>query len=272
MGRPTKLTITQQQQVVSMYIDEKLSTNKISKKFEVNPETIRGVLIKNNVIMRPAGETNKASTHFTFSTLTEEKSFLLGLIYGDGSISNRQDYINITSGDLDLLEKSQKILGNKFKITKVKDSNCWRGVIYSHKLCDELLELFNLANNKSDKLVWPDIEYTQHFISGYLATDGSIGINKKDNLLTVSFYSCSKLFLDQLNKYLCEMTAQKLRTIYRRDNLKGHLGTKPLYTLVFNGIKAEKICQYIFTPTTPNTRGDRKFHIYQEFMKTKQLS
>jgi hypothetical protein len=271
MGRPSKLDIPQKQQVVQLYVEEKLSTSKIAKQFNINPETVANILRANGQTLRTGPETNKLSTSFTFRELNEEKAFLLGIIYGDGSISIRQDYVNITSGDLDLLEKSQQILGNKFKITKVIDRNCYRGVIYSHKLCEELLELFQLTNNKSDKLMFPNIktELMPFFISGYLATDGCIMVNKKSNTLRLIFYSCSKWHLESLNKYLCEKLHKLPLTLYERKNIKGHLGKKPLYILSFDSGSAEKACEYIFRNTTTKTRSDRKFSIYHNFITTK---
>lgn len=267
MGRPSKFNITQQKEIINLYLEQKLSTNKIGKIFEASSETIRNILIRNNITIREGKETNKLSTKFTFSKMTNEKAFILGLIYGDGSISNRQDYISITSGDLDLLEKTQKTLGNKFKIKKSKIGNYYIGIIYSHKLCEELYELFKVTNNKSDKLIFPKLEenFYPYFISGYLATDGCISVNKKDKLLITSFYSCAKEFIIDLNKLLCAKTDQKLRTIYERKNIKGHFGTKPLYTLTFNGSKAEKICKYIFLNTDEQNISDRKYNIYKNF-------
>jgi len=271
MGRPSKLNIAQQNRIINLYVKDKLSTNKISKMFGVATATINNILTRHNIQLRSGSETNKLSTKFTFTTMNEEKSFLLGLIYGDGSISKRNDYINITSGDLDLLEKSKLILGDKFKIRKVADQNCHRGIINSHKLCEELFLLFKLTNNKSDKLAFPNLEPQLYpsFISGYLATDGCININKKDNLIVLSFYSCSKQFLEDLNVFLCDKTQQKYRTIYERKTIKGHLGKKPLYTLVFNGAKAEKALEYIFSDKDKSIRCDRKYNIYEKFIQTK---
>jgi hypothetical protein len=270
MARPSKLTITQKQQVVKLYLEEKMSTNKISKLFMVNAETIRNVLIEFNILRRTIAESKIISTKFTFKEMTKEKAFLLGLIYGDGSISKKKDYFNITTGDKDLLIKSSNILGVKFKIYD-KSNKCWSGVFCSHKICNELSELFKLVNNKSDKLVFPRLDnvFLPAFISGYLATDGCISINKADNILTLSFYSCSKDYLSDLNKYLCNAIDIPVRTIYERKKIKGHLGKKTLYTLVFNGKKAEKACKFIFQDNHENLRSDRKYLTYTSFINNK---
>jgi hypothetical protein len=268
-GRPPKFNISQHEEIIRFYTIEKLTTQKIGQIFDSSPETIANVLRRNGIILRKRSESNKLSTKFTFTEMTEEKAFLLGLIYGDGSISIRQDYINLTSGDLDLLEKSRDILGNKFKIYKIENSNCYRGVIHSHKLCEELFTLFGLINNKSDKLIWPNLKpnLIPFFISGYLATDGCISISRELRI-SLSFYSCSKEYLKNLSFHLCNQINVPLQTIYLRKPDKGHLGKKPLYLLGFYGIKAKKIGEYIFQNTTPKTRSDRKFGIFDYYNQT----
>lgn len=273
-GRPLILTKCQEQEAIMLYCQDKLSANKIGKLLSVSGSTIENILHKYNILVRTSSETNKLSTKFSFREMNEGKAFLLGVIYGDGSISIRQDYINITSGDLDILEKCQKILGEKFKIAKVKDSNCYRGVIYSHKLCEELLELFKLTNNKSDKLVFPQLDnkFMPAFISGYLATDGCIRMNSSKKTqcksLHITFYSCSKQYLLDLQKYI-NNDINALGLLYERKNIKGHLGKKPLFILTFNGKKAEQLAIYIMRNTTISIQCNRKTNKYKTYMLAK---
>lgn len=254
--RPSKLDISQKKQVIDLYLNEKISTTKIAKLFKVNSETIRNTLLSQNIKLRNKHESKIIGTTFSFVEMSKDKAFLLGLIYGDGSISNRKDYFNITSGDLDLLEKVKNILGNKFKITKVK--SYYRGYFCSRKICDELYNLFGLTNNKSDKLIFPklDNEYMSAFISGYLAADGCISGK------SLIFYSCSKQFLEDLNQYLCSKNNLELRNLYIRIKLKDHFGDKPIYVLVFNGQKAKKVCNYIFKDLPNNLVSDRKHNLF----------
>jgi transposase len=287
-GRPKMLTDAQCQEIVKLYNDKNLSTYKIGQQFNCCAETIANVLRNANqslkiigmwqedtTALRAHGESKKLLVKFTFREMTKEKAFLLGLIYGDGSISIRKDYINITSGDIDLLTKAQEIFYPeppiKFKIKKAKDQNCWRAAIYSHKLCDELLELFQLTNNKSDKLIFPNLDHElmPFFISGYLATDGCIYITKKTNSLNIGFYSCSKQHLNDLGCFLSDKTSVPLHSAYERKNIRGHLGKKPLYILAYSWRQAETVCEYIFRNTSEKTRSDRKFSIYTNFMRNK---
>jgi len=275
IGRPSILNSTQQQKVIDAYLIQKLSTIKIAKQFNVYSETIRQILIRNKISLRKASETIRASTTFSFHEMTEPKAFLLGLIYGDGSISIRRDYISVTNNDNDVLEKTQQILGTKFKIYPKIGCKCQYGIIYSHKLCDELWDLFKLPNNKSDKLIFPELsqEFIPAFISGYLAADGCISFQKQKNkslnpILTLSFYSCSKTFLETLNTLICDKASIPNRKIYQRNPAHNRFGKKPLFILTFNGIKAKAACGYIFESLADkNLVNQRKYKRYASHLK-----
>ena len=266
MVRSLKLTNEQAVEAINLYSIKKISMDKIGKLFGVCSETIRAIILKNGVNIRDGSETLKLSTLFSFKKMSKGKAFLLGIIYGDGSISIRQDYVNITSGDLDILEKAKLVFGDKFKVSKIKNEIYYRGVIYSRKICEELFELFGLKNNKSDKLIFPILDdiFMPAFISGYLATDGCLSINSKDDLFRLSFYSCSEDFLNTLNDYICSKIELPKRKLYVRTNMVNHFGKKPLYTLSFNGSKAKAACKYIFSDNNFNLRSDRKYGIYEK--------
>jgi len=104
MGRPSKINISEHIKIIELYCSEKESLGKIGKLYGVCAESIGNIIKKHNISIRSSSETNKLSTKFSFNNINKEKAFVLGVIYGDGSISIRQDYINITSGDLDILE------------------------------------------------------------------------------------------------------------------------------------------------------------------------
>lgn len=261
--------------IINLYCNELKSTAEISKHLNCASETIRNILIKNNIELRNKHEAIKIKTKFSFYPMTKEKSFLLGLIYGDGSISNRKCYVSITSGDLDILEKTQKILGNKFKIRKKKNSNCYEGIIHSVKIADELYNLFQLSNNKSDKLVFPKLEdeFYPAFISGYLATDGCISIKKKDSYLYLGFYSCSNEHLHQLNNYLCNKIQIPNRNIIwnNKNSNTNRFGNKPIYSLSFNGKFAIKACDFIFNKLNDQLWCDRKYDIYKNYISNQLI-
>jgi transposase len=273
-GRPSILSDDIKKEISDNYENNIISTVELAKEYSVNSETIRNVLLHNNIKLRDRHDALKFKTSFSFKEMTKEKAFLLGLIYGDGSISKRKCYISITSGDLDLLEKSQKILGEKFKIKRV--NNYYRGQIHSVKIAEELYELFKLTNNKSDKLIFPNLydEFYPSFISGYLATDGCISIVKKTNRITLSFYSCSEHHLHSLNEYLCNKINIEPRNILHKNKSgnQNRFGTKPIYSLTFNGTFAEKACYFIFKYLTNNLWCNRKYIVYKTYIDQKYNS
>lgn len=271
-SRKRKLSEEQEEQIVQLYTQNLLSTSEIAKQYNVGDETIRKTLIRQKVKRRAKSEANIIKTKFSFHNMNKYKSFILGLIYGDGSISIRKDYVNITSGDYDVLEKTQNIIGPKFKIKKVKDKNYHFGVIYSKKIANELLELFQLTNNKSDKLIFPklDNELYPAFISGYLAADGCISINIKEKRFVLSFYSCSKQYLEDLNELICYNINIKKRNLYHKNKKKSYndnrFGKKPIYSLTFNGSFGIKACEYIFKDKN-NLWCDRKYNNFCIYKK-----
>lgn len=270
-GRPHILSDNNVNKIIETYSNNIISTTELGKTYEVNAETIRNILLNNKIKLRNRHDAVKFKTPFTFKEMTKEKAFLLGLIYGDGSISNRKCYISITSGDIDLLEKSQKILGEKFKIKKVY--NYHRGQIHSVKIAEELYDLFQLTNNKSDKLIFPELddEFYPAFISGYLATDGCISIVKKINRIVLSFYSCSKNHLEKLNIYLCsKINIAPKNVLWKNKNGNiNRFGTKPIYSLAFTGSFAEMVCNFIFKDLTSDLWCDRKYAVYKNYIDLK---
>jgi hypothetical protein len=185
------------------------------------------------------------------------------------------DYTNITISDMDILQKVSSLVGEKFKIVKYNSRKAPQGYIYSKKVCNELVELFSLCSNKSDKLVFPKLEdnLMPAFISGYLAADGCISIYQskyKAKYSTLTFYSCSHQYLIDLCNFI-EAKTLVTGNLYERNRskMKGHLGHKPLFTLGYNWTKAEKVCKYIFDNTAQATRSDRKYKKYYDFMMEK---
>jgi transposase len=75
MGRPSKLTIYQQEKAIDLYINKFLSTKKIAKLYGVTCETIRNVLIKYKIPRREGRETAMLSTKFSFKQMDENKAF-----------------------------------------------------------------------------------------------------------------------------------------------------------------------------------------------------
>src|SRR5690606_24292057 len=85
-----------------LYLEERLSSLNISKKFNVSSPTIQKLLRKEGIIRR-VGESNLkyAQDNDFFKNIdTEEKAYWLGFLYADGYITqNNQLRINLSIED-----------------------------------------------------------------------------------------------------------------------------------------------------------------------------
>ena len=153
---------------------------------------------------------------------TQEKAYLLGFLYGDGTIStyltsgNRryQTKISIQVGDIDIIETLYKIFSfftkGHFDYSKYNPNTGEQVSISksSKELYNDLM-LNGLYPRKSyenkDKLHIPNIddELIPHFIRGFFDADGSVYVQyNRKNLIRIEFCSVSKTLIYELDSYL----------------------------------------------------------------------
>jgi intein-encoded DNA endonuclease-like protein len=153
---------------------------------------------------------------------TQEKAYLLGFLYGDGTICtylslNKRKYttkLSIQENDKDLIYSLHNNFPffnvREFDYSKYNKNSCKQVSISktSKELYDDLL-LNGLYPRKSyenkDKIFLPNIDnnLTQHFIRGFFDADGSVYRRaKRKNLITIEFCSVSFDFLNEIDFYL----------------------------------------------------------------------
>lgn len=242
--------------------------NDLAILFNCSTDRIRLFLTKNNIKIRTHGESKKIKYEYSFvDKLTNEMAFVLGVIFGDGHLG--KDSIIIAMQDLDVINKIDTIFDNSLNIKHTKTTPYIR--IYSTKLINELTDVYKLCSNKSDKLIFPNIneELLPFFISGYLAADGCVSYNKLWECSSLSFSSCSYEFLNSLQKILIKNTEIKDRNYIteHKQSKDAFPSNKKHYLLVLYKKKAIACCNYIFNSTTELTRCDRKYNRYVDYKK-----
>ena len=138
----------------------------------------------------------------SFKILTNETSWILGLIWSDGNL--RKNRIMITSGDLNLLKRVKKILkGNNVCIKKRKNQKAW-DFSFSDKIISERLRSFGLKERKSTTIDWPinlPDDFAWDFLRGIFDGDGHICLGK-NNMITMGISSASEKFIKSIESFL----------------------------------------------------------------------
>lgn len=211
-----------------------------------------------------------------FSQHTPKMYYILGLIFGDGcvhyNIATRKYYVNLTSGDRDILKNFRRFFGNQHPIRKIKGANAFRVDIWSKPLCEVLFNLFQIRNKKSDRLIYPNVpkRLEKYFVLGLHTTDGSnptLTIKKKyksklyiNYTLEWNYTSCSKAFIEKIN----EIVASNLKIKPSKINVRKHKVGNISYSIRYFGKKAQAICDWMYD-CPKYMRCQRKYNMYQSY-------
>jgi len=184
--------------------------------------------------------------HFFEVINSESNAYYLGLLYADGYVNDKLDYVELT-----LLEKDFKILerfyfelkSNRKPIYIRNDKYC-RLIINSKKIVKDLIML-GCTNNKTHTLNFPDNineNLTHHMIRGYFDGDGSIWCDKRNQYHVqfdgnLNFISGVKKFLNK-NLFIENKQVSK-RHLNSENNIVvlkygGNCLTKKIFDLLYD--------------------------------------
>lgn len=185
-----------------------------------------------------------------FNVLTNEVSWLLGILASDGCIKGNVVSIS-QSGDIGLqrIKKIKKLYGCENPIYEYKPSkgnSVFTLSVSSSTMVNELSK-YNIVPNKTHTFEFPDSipeDRIPSFIEGYIEGDGTIGIytnNKGYSYLTTLIVG-TESFIKALNKKL---------------PIKGNINKikrSTIYELRWNGKNSIKINNFIYTnPVFPQS-------------------
>lgn len=245
------------------------STVEISKKYEVNNHLIGRILEKHNIPRTGVGRRKYSLNEHYFDEIdSPEKSYILGLLYADGS-NNEKKYtisISLQENDKDTLEKIRLLVESEKPLEYLDYSNKhdngytyknqYRLLFFSSYMCKTLKEK-GVYPNKSLKLefpIWIDEEYVRHFIRGYFDGDGCVCFSNNGNCIvtitsTESFCSVFKNYIESLLKIHVTIT-----------DASCHNGiTKVVSISGKNQVK--KFLDYIYNDSTIHL--ERKYKLYK---------
>ncbi len=194
-----RLSHEEKTELFEMFKTGKYSGNQLTNYFPISQVAINGLLRRNGYDAKSASELKRKYPiveDFFDDINTEEKAYILGLLYADGyNDTNRNSVsLGLKETDREILDKITVLIqptkplqyintqNNGFK----NSQNQYRLVMESRKISQRLIEL-GCGKAKTHNLVFPTgtqvPKYLQrHFIRGYFDGDGSVSGDKQKQL------------------------------------------------------------------------------------------
>lgn len=251
----------------SMYIEGK-TLQEIGDEYGVNKVTISGLFKKNKYKCRSSSDAHRIyeiNEHYFDDINTQEKAYILGLLYADGCNVAKSNVISIglQEKDKELLEVIAKLLGSNkpLHIHHSKRPNAQD--IYSLELVSrhmsDVLNNIGMLPQKSLVATFPNIENNliRHFVRGYFDGDGYISKPEKSG--------CQIEIMGTL------MFCESLKSILLNEGIDcyirqtGRPETSTRYLVIGKQLECEKFCSYIYSDATiymkrKYDKACKKFH------------
>lgn len=255
-GGQAELSFEFYNEIVRLYVDERLDCPTIGTRFGVGRMAIQDVLRKNGVDRRKKSEVSRIhNVNESFFEIidTEEKAYWLGFLMADGCVVKHSDRknagaitLNLGKKDLEHLQKFKKSLKSDHPIRFPKKDNTCLVSIGSEKICKDLINL-GCVPAKSKILKFPDFSLVpecvfRHFIRGYFDGDGSIcWSNRKQTREWTAIFYTSSYFTRDLKDFFTKVL-----------NTGGGIAPRPgIFALQYTGNRqCEKIFDYLYKDTT----------------------
>lgn len=233
----------------------------IAKHFQISNQKVRNILTNNNIEIKRRRLVNINLKEDYFSKIdTEEKAYILGILFTDGSIqldSTRQPSVRLELQikDIDTIEKIRSELGISSKLIFSKHKNSSGSIsesvlltVRSEKIVNDLAK-YNIIPNKT-KLIkhLPQnipFQFQKDFLRGLIDGDGSIyktsSVNKGRRYFKNVIYFCShyqstcedfKKMIDNVLGYKTQTNITKEKGVYRVSYFKQKY-TKDIATLLY---------------------------------------
>jgi hypothetical protein len=270
--------------IASLY-DEGLSLRTISHKLGVGGAALEKLFRLNDIKPRDQGFYARTRTlvdeHYFDVIDTEEKAYILGLIYADGNNYKKQYRIAIKllRKDRDLLAKISNIIYGEDHLEDLKvrkNGKTYRYTalrIYS-KHISEVMEKHGVVPRKSLILTFPrwlDEKLYPHFIRGMIDGDGSIYLNEKKNPGTQVYTSL--IGTANVNNFIAAYLLKRLGVkIYKRP--VKNKSRRKFYTLVIQGA-ARSLCflDWIYQDSSIflDRKHDRYLRLKEEYRHNNKM-
>lgn len=278
-NKRTRITEIHKEEIIDMYVTQRLSTIKIGEHFNVSYQTIYKALKRWNIDRRSFSEMSGFIANYNyFDNIDDEhKAYWLGFMYADGYIT-ADNYVGLTLARVDKghIEKFVKDLDSNHNINdyevKPTENSFNKKTVYSSRLlfkseymCNVLkskgcLEHKSLILNFPSENIVPN-HLIKHFIRGYFDGDGSLVLSEG----SINFKFCgTEEFLNGIVKSFNENI---LSYSFNKENFQQKEKSKELgknsYSLSYGGrVKTITVMTWLYEDSTIYL--DRKYELYKK--------
>lgn len=276
----TRVADNYKDEIIEMYINQKLSVLKIAKQLGISQYTIYDGLKDWGVDRRTPSEMSSFTANYNFfdSIDNEHKAYWLGFMYADGYITSN-NYVGLTLARMDRghIEKYIKDLESNHNINdytiEPTEKSFNNKTVYSSRLlfksehmCNSLKDK-GCVENKSLILTFPSYDIIpkhliRHFLRGYFDGDGSLILSKG----SINFKICgTEEFLNGIVEVLNENIPSYS---FNKDNFdkKDKESDKNNYSVSYGGrVKTLTVMNWLYKDSTIYL--DRKYELYKKLMQ-----
>jgi len=220
--------------VINDYLND-FRNKDIAKKYDLNRCVVQEILISNNIKLKSLSETSRKhqliNENYFNKIDTEEKAYILGLLYADGNLNSNGFEIALMEEDKELLEKISTIFYEKIVLGYRKSKPYMKNSTHISKPQYRFNVVSNIIKNdlikhgcmqaKTFKIRFPILrdDLYQHFIRGYFDGDGCLCIpTTRPNNVTVTITS-NTMFCDDLAKYIRDNVSVNMKSCLRYGDI-----------------------------------------------------
>jgi hypothetical protein len=263
--------------VESMYA-ERLGIDKISDATGISNFTVYRWLQEKDLLRTrsEAGAIRRSSHYIQWGQLTAERAWILGLIFGDGSVYRDLSRVSLCAAyeDREVLDKVQRILGSTYTVGQAGKGRCIRISIGSSDLARKLVADYGLDADKCRNMRWPNIppQLVPDFVRGLIDSDGCwsiLGGKRGRTRLVFTYCSISIQFVRSLEMAIRESCAINEHSVYLRPAgnciITGVQTTRSESARIhYNHSDAVSIGRWVYAGDTEHMRCARKFDFWHE--------
>ena len=244
------------------YLETNLSEDELAAKHNVSVSTIRNIW-KRNGTGKSRERLVKCDDSYFKEINSPEKSWLLGFIAGDGSITSGYTLsIALSNKDITLLQKIAKFLNSEHVICDDNHSvsgvmtNIKRFSVSRKEIYNDLIK-WGITPEKSNKLSIPKIDdyLIPHFIRGLVCSDGSFAIDS-DNTLNFSIVCPIYSFLEEIQNHLINNCQLKETQIVANRKINPSC----YYLRQSGNFQVRKIFEYLYPDNMGDAYLERKYN------------